>query len=444
MHRKIIIYTLLSLFAFLLPPQTGIAQLCNGALLSDDFSNPTLWQVMGTKTFTWGPPGDVSVTSGATRYDNFRGRQTYRLVRPLNGALANEQDWRMELDFVLNTTTTLSGVILMAVTANDQHPQSAASGSTIPNNNSGIQIIVANPLGNNPFGDRISIVSKIGTVNTGNSATIDVDRGTRYYVRLERLSGRDWSLSVFTDAARSIQVAGSPVCLQTDDAMESLNFLQQGTGTTSASSRTMHGDTDNLCIFGDVMNKSCLPSYPCDITAGVQYTTDGECFFQFYNNSSAGTGNTLWGNSIISFGDGTTAQIAPGQIISHTYALGGNYQVCIRTVGYNADLECCEDEACIVVRANCDGEFEFGKKAPTPLPSLEIFPNPSSGKTSIRSNELVKGVSVFDYSGRQLRQEKGMGMEMEIDLGKLPSGTYIIEVELEKNGVIRRNISIQK
>lgn len=444
MHRQIFICALLSLFTFLLPPQQSKAQLCSGAIFSDDFSNPALWQAMGTKVFTWGSPGDVAVTGGATRYDQFRGRQTYRLVRSLNGALQNEQDWRMEFDFVLNATTPLSGVVLMAVTENDQHPQTAASGSIVPNNNSGIQIVAANPLGSNMTGDRISITAKIGTTNAGGSATININRGVRYYVRLERLSARDWSLSLFTDAMRSVQIAGSPVCLQTNDPMGSLHYLQQGTGTTASPSRRMHGDTDNLCIFSDVMNKSCLPHYPCDINASVQYTTDGKCFFQFYNNSSAGTGNTLFGYSIITFGDGTSAQLAPGQIISHTYAFGGTYQVCIRAVGHNNNLECCEDEACITVEANCLGGFGFGKAAPTLPPSLEVFPNPSSDKVSVRSDKQVRNVRVFDQFGRQIRNEKGRGMEMQIELGELPSGSYIIEVELEENEVIRRSISIQQ
>lgn len=444
MLKQRIIYTLIALFSFFFSSIEINAQICNGALFSDDFSNPSLWQVMGSKVFTWGPPGDVAVTGGVTRYDNFRGRQTYRLVRSLNGVLANDQDWRMELDFVLNASTPLSGVILMAITANNQHPQSAASGSTTPNNNSGIQIIVANPLGSNSNGDRISITSKVGTVSNGGSATIDINRGVRYYIRLERLTSLDWSLSVFSDAARSIQVPGSPVCLQTQDPVEPLNFLQQGTGTTSSPSRRMHGDTDNLCIFGDVMNNSCLPSYPCDVNASVQYTTDGACFFQFYNNSTAGPGNTLFGHSIITFGDGSSAQIAPGQIINHTYAFGGTYQVCIRTVGYNSDLECCEDEACITVKPNCLGGFEFGKAASVLPASLEIFPNPSSDQVSLRSDKKILSVSVFDLSGRRLRMEKGQGTNLKLELGNLPSGPYIIEVELEENEILRRNISIQK
>lgn len=414
-------------------------------LLSDDFSNPSFWQNMGTKTYTWGAPGNLSITGGVANWDNFRGRQTYRLNRPLNGALTDQNRWRMELEFTLNTAQNLVGAFLMAITENNLHPQSNASASYTYNQNDGISLLIANPLNtSSPGNDHIRIYYKIGS-SLASSPEIQIQRNVLYYVRLERLNHQDLALSVYTDPLRTVHAPGSPVCVQMDPGMREFNYLQMSSGTTSSQYRINTITSDNLAIYDNVFNLSCLTNEGCNINADVQYTTDGGCFFQFVNNSSAGPGNTLFNYSIIDFGDGTSAQVAPGDIVSHTYASGGTYQVCITTKGYDAMLECCEDRVCIEVEANCDSQWEVRKKREQPETpvQLDVFPNPSSGQVRVRSEETILQLQIFNINGQQVFEQKCNQTDVQLNILSLGSGIYFLEAELESNHQIRRKISIQ-
>ena len=439
MKHQFLLLTLFSLlFVSTVPAQTGTTP-----LLCDDFSNPGLWQALGTKIFTWGLPGDITVNGGVAEFSEFRGRQSYRLARSMNGAIANRNTWRLEFDYIHQTVTTLSGVIPVSLTSDNQHPISATSGSTTPTNNKALYLNLANPLSSpGPSGDNLSVIAKNGTAGSVQSPLIPLTRNVQYYIRLERLNAQDLSLSLFTDANRSVHAPGSPVCLSIDPSIGGFDFLQMGTGTTASPSRRATGILDNLCIYEDVFNRSCNTTSGCDIKASVQYTTDGGCYFQFYNNSTAGPGNSLAPFSIITFGDGTSAQLAPGQTISHTYTFGGGYEVCITTKGYDADLNCCEDVTCIYIEANCGFWGKMGNADPSALDQVELFPNPANGNVTLRSTDLIQNVDVFDATGRLVKQVNAAGQEINLDILDLESGVYILHIGLEGNRAVKRKLTV--
>lgn len=428
------------LFA-LLTTDFAQAQVCPGAVLSDDFSNPSLWTVMGTTS--GGTPGTLAITGGVTNYDDFRGRQTYRLVRPLNGAIANDFFWRIEFENTLNTTQVLSGAMLLALTSNDQHPRTAAAGNYTETNNNTIEVLLANPLNSTTAGnDSVILSSKLGTNRSFCFPRIGIDRGVKYYYRLERVQPGEVVLSIFDDPFRTSHIPGSPVCCNIDPLIEDFNFLQQGVWTTSSQNRFMTGETDNLCIYDNVTTKGCSGEN-CDLNPDLWAIDNGNCTVTFINNSSAGPGMTMFAYGIIDFGDGTWGQIAPGVPVTHTYANGTSNWVCLTVRGHDALLNCCEERHCFPVEVHCDkGGRE--KTAASFVPAeLEVFPNPTEGKVTLRGQRDVKSVHVYDAAGRRVKTVSGLGKVMDLDLSSLERGIYFLDVEVDEIGSVKRKVSLQ-
>lgn len=63
-------------------------------------------------------------------------------------------------------------------------------------------------------------------------------------------------------------------------------------------------------------------------------------------------------------------------------------------------------------------------------PETMLFPNPASSTITIRSDELVTSLKVYDLKGRVLIASEIAGNSIDLDLTQLSSGTYLIEVKL--------------
>lgn len=436
-NRLLLAVTLLfSVFA----ASTAQAQLCPGSVLSDDFSNPGLWPNLGN--FHPTNPGNIVVTGTETRWTNFRGSQTYRLVRGLNNEIANDFFWRMEFDFTLNTTQILSGAMLMALTSNNLHPRTILPGNPTETNNNTIEVLVANPLNSVTVGnDSVLLSSKFFTNRGAASTRIGIRRNQRYYVRVERVHEGQVVLSIFDDAARFNHVNGSPICYTIDPRIQDFNFIQQGVWTTSSQSRYMTGETDNLCLFDNLISRGCEEG--CSITPKLEVTGWG-CTYTFTNNSTHGTGTTLFGQSIIDFGDGTWGLVPPGGSITHTFQHGTNNYVCLQVRGHDAFFNCCEETACVSVEALCDGTGEGrGKQAnPDQLGDVQTYPNPSTGFVNLKSDRGIGTVSIYDASGKMVKSVEGNGNNLELDLSDLGRGMYFLDVEVEGVGSVKRKVSL--
>ena len=74
----------------------------------------------------------------------------------------------------------------------------------------------------------------------------------------------------------------------------------------------------------------------------------------------------------------------------------------------------------------------------TESPTFQISPNPASNELNISGVEgIIKIVTVFDSSGRLVMQESGSQTTQYLDVSRLESGVFILEVETEK-GVARK------
>ena len=63
-------------------------------------------------------------------------------------------------------------------------------------------------------------------------------------------------------------------------------------------------------------------------------------------------------------------------------------------------------------------------------PTFTIFPNPTSGLLTIRSNnqQIIETVSIYDLTGRLIIAEKPRTKQWEKDLSKLTAGSYMVKI----------------
>lgn len=324
-----------------------LATSLNAQFFTDDFSNPGNWTQYGTTTLCCGStlsPGTMQVNNGQLELRAFRASQTYRLNQNIGQTLNANDQWRIEFKITPLSANTDNGANFV-LTDHTDHWFSDTAGDHNPNNTSSVQISYSDPLGsNNQL--RMFIKGKYQSTWGPPSDRIFVFPNTTYYVRVERLSSTEVILSIYSDAARTNHITGSPVCHTIDGNIGGLNNFQLAANTIGSPSRESDLNVDDLEIFNNTIEE-CSPD--CDVEANVEIIQDPEsCEYTFINNSTVGPGNTFMG-SVINFGDGTYDEIGLSGTIGHSYNPGGHYQPCITTFSYifdGSEYICCSDTKC--------------------------------------------------------------------------------------------------
>lgn len=79
--------------------------------------------------------------------------------------------------------------------------------------------------------------------------------------------------------------------------------------------------------------------------------------------------------------------------------------------------------------------ISFRQLDPTALPTVkgsqpvpQVYGDTVAGQLLLRGCPEGAAISLFDLSGRQLRQLKARGAEQTLDVSGLPTGTYILKV----------------
>ena len=75
--------------------------------------------------------------------------------------------------------------------------------------------------------------------------------------------------------------------------------------------------------------------------------------------------------------------------------------------------------------------------------SLEIFPNPTTDRVTIKTDEMINSVSIYSLMGQQLDvaySQTGQSHQQTIDLSMYPKGVYLIEVGFEDGNVVKERI----
>jgi hypothetical protein len=71
---------------------------------------------------------------------------------------------------------------------------------------------------------------------------------------------------------------------------------------------------------------------------------------------------------------------------------------------------------------------------------ISIYPNPFSEQTSVRSNSLIKKYLLYDVSGRIVENRETHSTQLNLSLGHLQKGIYLIRLKLENGNVLERKV----
>lgn len=71
--------------------------------------------------------------------------------------------------------------------------------------------------------------------------------------------------------------------------------------------------------------------------------------------------------------------------------------------------------------------------------NVTLYPNPTAGQCHISlENDVIRTVSIFDMSGRLVRQEEVGGQHVDVEMGGLPGGAYLLRIVSDKGATARR------
>ena len=120
-----------------------------------------------------------------------------------------------------------------------------------------------------------------------------------------------------------------------------------------------------------------------------------------------------------SWGDGTTTPYsAQNTNITHTYAVGGNYNVCLHTSNY-----CGIMESCLNINGVGINEQE--------LKYLNVYPNPVTDILTIENPyQCSMQLNIYTIAGKLLYSNKYENYTTSIDMSNYEKGIYLVEIVL--------------
>lgn len=150
-----------------------------------------------------------------------------------------------------------------------------------------------------------------------------------------------------------------------------------------------------------------------DVNSKFSATITNGQTVQFQNESSSSATTFFW-----DFGDGTTSSM---ENPVHTYTSLGNYTVQLTT---DACGRTTTKEKKLLISAL--GINEAG------LSSVLIYPNPAKDFVTIKSQDKISNIEIYDSSGRKLTAKiKFKNDEYRIDFHLFEVGSYILKYELK-------------
>jgi len=89
---------------------------------------------------------------------------------------------------------------------------------------------------------------------------------------------------------------------------------------------------------------------------------------------------------------------------------------------------------------SCEPCSPIGSLGNLELNDIIIFPNPTSSFLTIKSNNLISPISIYDITGKLVLQNTGNSKEIILDISNLNSGLYFIKSNSQNYSIIRRFI----
>jgi hypothetical protein len=200
----------------------------------------------------------------------------------------------------------------------------------------------------------------------------------------------------------------------------------------------------------------------CDTTI----VTGADCTSTFTLSADTSNVHNKWLNLVTndnlfiaftwSWGDNTpndTSTIhGPGP--SHTYAIPGTYQLCLKAVDSICSFYCsstfCDSihvPANQTLTVNMRRAAPAGILEPSVLQHLDLYPNPSTAQSTLSyglSKETDTDIRIYDLKGREVmgvqyqRNQQPGEHQISLNAANLPDGTYLIRIQAGVSSSIRR------
>lgn len=170
----------------------------------------------------------------------------------------------------------------------------------------------------------------------------------------------------------------------------------------------------------------------CQVNAVLNYNVNWDCSVTLTDNSFADSCTHIY-ESRLYLGDGSPFIYSySGSDTTHAYNQG-NYTACLVTYAQNIswdstgwDTTYCADTSCVSFYVPiCESPWRL--KQVDQREELTIFPNPTSGNTSIYTRELTSRLRVLDLHGKLIFEQENPQQKIELDTREYGKGIYLVE-----------------
>jgi PKD repeat protein len=277
----------------------------SGCDFSDDYSTNTGWTQVGTL---------VNIASGVVQYQNSApDGQQRRIHKPLGFLLNANDTWQADLDVTpqaVGGSAPSTGHAVLALTSTTAEPHSncpnvACTGYPLSAQDAVNCNFSSLASGTNTFFEIIAFDGPTQYVSTAIPAnTLNVT----YYIRVERTSPTSLTLNVFSDAARTLHIPGSPVSMTIPATITGLGTVQHANIARGFQSRQLTGYLDNLCI------RRLSTSAASEITSQMPV--------RMFPNPTTGTTTLAFGEAIPTDGSITVSDLLGRNLLHETVESG--------------------------------------------------------------------------------------------------------------------------
>jgi hypothetical protein len=380
------------------------------------------WCEYYTHNVSWTTAGsNISVTGGTAYFNGCSAGADNRMSKYIGPTIRNSAQWVTETEFRPSQISLLgagNGILCLSEgnTANLWNIAAAQDGVAAYLMGTGNNMLL--------FAE-----SRDGTTWNGASSPITLpSNNTTYYLRLERC-GTNGVLNVYSDAARTTHISGSPQTFGIPVNVNNLQYLSHCGMQNLTLAQWLTGTVDNTCIYGYMATAGTI-GYDQGICTGVtpapfvSLSGTGCCTYQWERETPAGSGN--W-QSVVGATGSTYA--APPITQNTCYR---------RRATFNCgSMSAYSNTVCLTI--NCRLAYHGSDE------NLTIMPNPTNGEFTISfgNTDFVRDVDIINLIGEVVYTQTNVTTStLQIDLSTLPKGVYIVRCK-ENGNTYHQRVVIQ-
>lgn len=245
--------------AFITPSSASASSYKLGtASFTDNYSSTSGWTQTGASS------GGIAVTGGAATADAWQGGSAANqrsLYKSLGVTLSNSR-WIADIEYRFTAEAAGGTFYILALTAGTGwHGDTNISQDGIAASHN------KNPDGTNC----LKIISQDGTSVAGSAGCINISASTTYYLRLERTSSTETTLSVFTDSNRLTHASGSPITFTIPSTVTGLATLMHINQIGDGTGNTLTATLDNVAVYDSSAATEWQPSNTIDSNASTEW-----------------------------------------------------------------------------------------------------------------------------------------------------------------------------